>query len=98
MKRRKRCKGHRMDGITIDIIKLGGGGGGGGVVLNYLTNIFNNVLKTKQISDSWHEAILVILFKKGDPPKTSLAVALYAFCHTATKYSQDYCKLDLIEF
>ena len=37
------------------------------VVLTYLTKIFNNILKTKQISDSWHEAKIVILFKKGDP-------------------------------
>ena len=51
-----------MDGITSDIIKLGGP-----VVLTYLTNIFNNILKTKQIPDSWHEAKIVILFKKGDP-------------------------------
>ena len=35
--------------------------------LTYLTNIFNNILKTKQIPDSWHEAKIVILFKKGDP-------------------------------
>ena len=51
-----------MDGITSDIIKLGGP-----IVLTYLTNIFNNVLKTKQIIDSWHKAKIVILFKKGDP-------------------------------
>ena len=51
-----------MDGITSDIIKLGGS-----VVLTYLTNIFNNILKTKQIPDSWHEAKIVILFIKGDP-------------------------------
>ena len=50
-----------MDGITSDIIKLGGP-----IVLNYLTNIFNNIPKTKQIPDSWHEVKLVILFKKGD--------------------------------
>ena len=35
-----------MDGITSDIIKLGGP-----VVLTYLTNIFNNILKTKQIPE-----------------------------------------------
>ena len=51
-----------MDGITSDIIKQGGP-----IVLTYLTNIFNNMLKTKQIPDSWHEAKIVILFKKGDP-------------------------------
>ena len=51
-----------MDGITSDIIKLVGP-----IVLTYLTNIFNNILKTKQIPDSWHEAKIVILFKKGDP-------------------------------
>ena len=53
--RMKRHKAQGMDGITSDIIKLGGGGGGGGggegaVVLTYLSNIFNNILKTKQIT------------------------------------------------
>ena len=51
-----------MDGITSDIIKVLGKS-----VHSYLTSIFNYTLKTKQISDSWHEAIIVILFKKGDP-------------------------------
>ena len=62
MKRMKRHKAQGVDGITSDIIKLGGP-----MVLTYLTNIFNNILKTKQIPDSWHEAKIVILFKKGDP-------------------------------
>ena len=58
----KRHKAQGMDGITSDIVKLGGP-----IVLTYLTNTFNNILKTKQIPDSWHEAKTVILFKKGDP-------------------------------
>ena len=58
----KRHKSQGVDGITSDIIKLGVP-----IVLTYLTNIFNNILKTKQIPDSWHEAKIVILFKKGDP-------------------------------
>ena len=62
IKRVKRHKAQGVDGITSDIIKLGGP-----VVLTYLTNIFNNILKTKQIPDSWHEAKIAILFKKGDP-------------------------------
>ena len=62
IKRMKRHKDQGVDGITSDIIKLGGP-----IVLTYLTNIFNNILKTKQIPDSWHEAKIVILFKKGDP-------------------------------
>ena len=47
IKRMKRHKAQGVDGITSDIIKLGGP-----VVLTYLTNIFNNILKTKQIPDS----------------------------------------------
>ena len=62
IKRMKRHKAQGVDGITSHIIKLGGP-----TVLTYLTNIFNNILKTKQIPDSWHEAKIVILFKKGDP-------------------------------
>ena len=62
IKRTKRHKAQGVDGITSDIIKLGGP-----IVLTYLTNIFNNILEAKQIPDSWHEANIVILFKKGDP-------------------------------
>ena len=62
IKRMKRHKAQGVDGITSDIIKLGGP-----MVLTYLTNIFNNILRTKQIPDSWHEGKIVILFKKGDP-------------------------------
>ena len=58
----KRHKAQGMDGITSDIRKLGGL-----IVLTYLINIFNNILKTKQIPDSWHEAKIIIVFKKGDP-------------------------------
>ena len=62
IKRLERHKAQGVDGITSDIIKLGGP-----IVLTYLINIFNNILKTKQIPDNWHEAKIVILFKKGDP-------------------------------
>ena len=62
IKRMKRHKAQGMDGITSDIIKLGGP-----IILTYQTNIFNNILKTKQIPDSWHEAKIVILFKKWRP-------------------------------
>ena len=74
-----------MDGITSDIIKLGGGRGGGLIVLTYLTNIFNNILKTKQIPDSWHEAKIIILFKKGDPDPKNIKnyrpISLLSHCY-----------------
>ena len=60
----KKHKAHGRDGIKSDIINRGKGGMQS--VLTYQTNIFN-ILKTKQIPDSWHEAKTVILFKKGDP-------------------------------
>ena len=47
----KRHKAHGIDGITSDIIKLRGQS-----VFTYLTNIYNDILKTKQIPDSLHEA------------------------------------------
>ena len=57
----KRHKVHGMDGTKSDVIKLGTQ-----IALTHLTNIFNNILKTKQIPNNWHEAKIVILFKKGD--------------------------------
>ena len=42
VKKMKRHKAHGVDGITSDVIKLGGQ-----IVLTCLRNIFNNVIKTK---------------------------------------------------
>ena len=57
-----------MDGITSDIkLRDVVREGGGGSVLAFLTNILDNIWKTKQIPDSWYEAKIVILFKKWDP-------------------------------
>ena len=47
IKRMKRREAQGVDGITSDIIKLGGP-----IILTFLTNIFNNILKTKQIPHS----------------------------------------------
>ena len=80
IKRMKTHKAHEMDGITSDIITLGGQ-----TVLAYRTNIFDNILKTKQIPDSCHEAKMVILYKK-ETPQTSRTTDLPAPCHTATSY------------
>ena len=57
----KRHKVNGMDGIRSDIAKLGAE-----IILTDLTNIFDNILKTKQIPDSSHETKKVILFKQGD--------------------------------
>ena len=68
VRKMKRHKINGMDGITSDIVQLRGRGGGGGANSPHnLTNIFNNILKTKRIPDSWRDAKIVILFKKGDP-------------------------------
>ena len=86
IKRMKRHKAQGVDGITSDIIKLGGP-----IVLTYLTNIFYNILKTKQIPDSWHEAKIVILFKKGDPKgiKNSRPISLLSHsCKIFTRLLQ----------
>ena len=58
----KKNKTHGKDGITSSIIKLDGQS-----VLNYLTNIFNVILKIEQITDSWHEAKIVILSSSAFP-------------------------------
>ena len=94
VKRMKVHKAHRMDGITSSNIKIGGGGGGEQIVFIYPTNIFNiNKLKTRQIPDSWNEAKLVILFKKGDP-KDIKNYRPISFLSHATKYLQNSYKLE----
>ena len=68
---KKKWKGSKpMEWMEEKVILLewGEGGGGGGTNRTHLPkNIFNNILKTKQIPDSWHEAKTRTLYKKGDP-------------------------------
>ena len=45
----------------------GGGGGGERIVFTYQTNVFNDILQPKQIPDSWHEAKVLIPFKRAIP-------------------------------
>ena len=66
IKRMQRQTAHR-DGWNYKWYYKTGVGVGGQIVLTYLTNIFSNILQTKQIPDTWHEAEIVILFRKGDP-------------------------------
>ena len=66
IKRMKRHNVHGMDKITSYVLKLGGKGGGVKLIIStYLT--YTDILKTKQIPDSSHEAKIVIVFIKGDP-------------------------------
>ena len=62
------------------------GGGGGQNVLTYLENIFNNVLKTKHVPGSWHEAKILIIFKKQETPQTLSTRGPLAFFHIASKH------------
>ena len=66
IKRMKRHKAQGMDRIISDTNKLGEQ-----IVLTYLTNIFNKILKTKQIPDSWHEAKNSNSVQQRETPKTS---------------------------
>ena len=66
----KRHKAQEMDGITSDIIKLGG------------PNKHLQQHKTKQILDSWHEAKIVILVKKGHPKDVKIYSPVSLLSHS----------------
>ena len=72
-------KAQGMDGTKSDIITFGGQ-----IVLTYLKNIFKNILKTKQIPDSWYEAKIVTLFKRTDPKDIKY------YMHSGKLYSFDF--------
>ncbi|GFR95949.1 RNA-directed DNA polymerase (Reverse transcriptase) domain containing protein [Elysia marginata] len=40
---------------------------GGAPAISYLTKALNQILTLKEIPPSWHEAKIIILYKKGDP-------------------------------
>ena len=76
IKRMRRHKAQGIAGITSDVIKPGEGGWGGEpIVLTYLTNIYNIILKAKQIPNSWHEAKKSLCLKR-ETLKTSRTICL----------------------
>jgi len=62
LKKMKHNKAPGPDGITTDLIRIGGT-----PVTEFLTKIFNKIMTTKQIPKEWKEAKMIIIFKKGDP-------------------------------
>ena len=61
MKKMKKNKAPGNDNLTTDIIELGGK-----ETLENLTEAFNNILTSQIIPETWKEAKVIILFKKGD--------------------------------
>ena len=61
LKKMRKMKAPGNDGITSDIIKMGGQN-----TIAYITKAFNNILYSQQIPECWQEAKIIILHKKGD--------------------------------
>ena len=77
MKMMKKGKAPGNDGITSDILKLGGS-----ELTKYLTRAFNEILRSKEIPDTWQEAKIIILFKKGDPKEIKNYRPISLLTHT----------------
>ncbi|GFN76769.1 endonuclease-reverse transcriptase [Plakobranchus ocellatus] len=60
----KKKKAPRNDGITRDVMKIGGS-----QVIQYMTKVYDEVLKSKEILICWKEAKAMIIHKKVNPPK-----------------------------
>ena len=61
IKQMKDNKAPGIDGLTSDIIKAGGD-----VAVDQLTKLYNQILHTKKIPQSWKEAKIILLHKKDD--------------------------------
>ena len=57
----KKEKAPGIDNITSDILKLGGK-----EVIKALKTIFNKILESQEIPETWREAKMIILHKKGE--------------------------------
>ena len=57
----KKGKARGIDNITSDILKLGGK-----EVIKALKTIFNEILESQEIPETWREAKIIILHKKGE--------------------------------
>ena len=62
LKEMKKNKAPGNDGITSDVLNLGGP-----EVITYMTKVYNDILRNKEIPNCWKEAKIIILYKKGDP-------------------------------
>ena len=56
----KKGKAPGIDNITSDILKLGGK-----EVIKALKTFFNEILESQEIPETWREAKMIILHKKG---------------------------------
>ena len=61
LKSLKKGKAPGIDNITSDILKLGGK-----EVIKALKTIFNEILESQEIPETWREAKMIILHKKGE--------------------------------
>ncbi|CAG9840644.1 unnamed protein product [Diabrotica balteata] len=61
LKEMKNNKSPGKDGVTVEMLKHGGK-----TTREVLYILMNKILMTKQIPNSWNEAITLLLFKKGD--------------------------------
>ena len=61
LKSLKKGKAPGIDNITSDVLKLGGK-----EVIKALKTIFNEILESQEIPETWREAKMIILHKKGE--------------------------------
>ena len=62
----KKGKAQGQDKITIDLIEAAGEG-----IYSKMAHLFSECLTQSKIPDSWNEAIVILLYKKGDPKNIS---------------------------
>ena len=61
IKRLKRKKAPGNDNITADVLK-----DGGELIVQMFTNMFNRCLREGKLPNSWKDASVIIIHKKGD--------------------------------
>ena len=89
LKKMKKDKAPGNDLLTTDVIELGGP-----VAIEKLREAFNNILISKTIPETWKEAKIIILFKKGDGKDIKNYRPISHLAHTY-KFSHDYYNAEL---
>ena len=62
VKTSKKGKASGPDNVTMDLFEAAGE-----EIFDKLANLFANCLQKSEVPNSWNEAIIILLFKKGDP-------------------------------